>query len=73
MGWWQRAGAGGRVWQPGLAVVPAACSAGRTFAAGEFKLGYSRCRSLNIIFIFQSHFFGIFPLFWRWQGSRRGG
>lgn len=51
---------GGR--QPGLAVVPAACSAGRTFVAGEFKLGYSRCCSLNIIFIFQAHFFWhLFP------------
>lgn len=43
------------------------------FVAGEFKLGYSRCRSLNIIFIFQSHFFGIFSLLWRWQSSRRAG
>lgn len=43
------------------------------FVAGEFKLGYSRCCSLNIIFIFHSHFFGIFSLLWRWQSSRRAG
>lgn len=66
-------GLGGRVWQVGMAIVPAACSSGRTFLAGEFKLGYSHCRSLNIIFIFQSHFFCHLSPLWRWHSCRKGG
>lgn len=33
-------------------LIPAACSSGWTSVAGEFKLGYSHCHSLNITFIF---------------------
>lgn len=54
--------AGGKVWQPGW-----------TSAAAGFKLGYSHCRSLNIIFIFQSHFFWHLSPLWTWLSSRRGG
>lgn len=51
----RRAGAGGRVlggvfsW---AGLISAACSSGWISLAGEFKLGYSHCHSLNITFIF---------------------
>lgn len=39
MGWWWTAGSGGRVCQPGLAVIPAACSTGWTFCGWRVQAG----------------------------------